>query len=191
MTDGRHVSSAVDVRTFRGPNIDSDHYFVAAEFQLCLEVWALLCIALRSCDDKEQLWRYPLKSLISSFFLYLISTTLADCRPTFPLLTQYGRNCHWFRAPTRNADAGKIAAYKKTFNETLSSIGVTNLHMRARYRRASKNARSSCESTSFSLFVLAELGQYRGCVSSVASQRVTMSAQVSFLWYQSSRSDLN
>ena len=31
---GRHVSSVLDVRTFKGPNIRSDHYFVAAKFRL-------------------------------------------------------------------------------------------------------------------------------------------------------------
>ena len=39
MIDGRHASSILDVRTFRGPNIDSDHYLVAAKAR------ARLCVA--------------------------------------------------------------------------------------------------------------------------------------------------
>ena len=76
--DGRHVTSVLDVCTFRSPNIDSDHYLVAAKFLVHCESWTL-----RSCDQKRQLGRSPLNSQISSVVPYLISATLVDCGPTF------------------------------------------------------------------------------------------------------------
>ncbi|XP_050339414.1 uncharacterized protein LOC126765720 [Bactrocera neohumeralis] len=36
MIEGRHVSSILNVRALRGPNIDSDHYLVAAKIRTCL-----------------------------------------------------------------------------------------------------------------------------------------------------------
>ena len=34
MIDGRHVSNVLDVRTFRDPNMDSDHYLVAGKVRM-------------------------------------------------------------------------------------------------------------------------------------------------------------
>ena len=34
MIDGRHISSILDVSTFRGSNFDSDRYLVATKFRL-------------------------------------------------------------------------------------------------------------------------------------------------------------
>ena len=33
MIDGRHISNLLDVRTYRGANIDSDHYMVACKIR--------------------------------------------------------------------------------------------------------------------------------------------------------------
>ena len=52
--DGRHVSSVLDVRTFRGSNIDLDHYFVAVKFRLLISASrSARPSALRKLDIKN------------------------------------------------------------------------------------------------------------------------------------------
>ena len=52
--DERHVSSVLDVRTFRGPSINSDHYLVAAKFRLRISTSrSAHSSALRKLDVKK------------------------------------------------------------------------------------------------------------------------------------------
>ena len=51
---GRHVSSVLDLSTFRGPNIDSDHYLVTSKFRLRISASRYArSSALRKLDAKK------------------------------------------------------------------------------------------------------------------------------------------
>ena len=81
--DGRHVSSVLDVSTFRDPNIDSVHYLVAAKFRLRMGASiSTRSSAFRNVDVKKVAIVKDCR--IRSVVHHLTSATLLDCGQTSP-----------------------------------------------------------------------------------------------------------
>ena len=128
MIDGRHASSVLDVRTFRGPNVYSDHYLVAAKFRLRISASRTArSSAFRKLDVRklrsqrtteafsaqlsDQLRRSPsnlrdIGGLWANSLRITAETDLGFERP--PQRNQ------WYYEERREAAAAKTAAYKKT-----------------------------------------------------------------------------
>ena len=128
--DGRHASSVLDVRTFRGVTVDSDHYLVAAKIRMRIsnaknvrpgarkldvaklhsqrtaEAYSARLSELLSStgsthDDPGRLWEHISHSMHSA-----AEQTIGFTRPT-------PRN-QWYDAECRQVNADKIAAYRRT-----------------------------------------------------------------------------
>ena len=51
--DGRHVSNVLNVRTFRGPNMDSDHFLVAAKVRMRISTSRVLLLLIFLDPDRD------------------------------------------------------------------------------------------------------------------------------------------
>ena len=89
MIDGTHVSSVLDVRTCKGPHIDSDHYLVVAKFRLRISALRTArSSALRKLDVKKlhsQRTAEAFSAQLSDKLVpYLMSARVVGCWETFP-----------------------------------------------------------------------------------------------------------
>ena len=91
MIDGRHVSNVLDVRTFRGPSIDSDHFLVAVKVRTRISasrsVPSGTQIKLDVKKLRSQRTSKSISAQLSSFINpNLLPITLVDYAPAFPTL---------------------------------------------------------------------------------------------------------
>ena len=149
MIDGTHVSSVLDVRTCRGPNIDSDHYLVVAKFRLRISALRTArSSALRKLDVKKlqsqrtaeafsaQLSDKLRRSLsnISDIggLLANISHSLRTTAENVPWFERRPQGNQWYDEECGEAAAAKNAAYKKTLQSAATRAIVENYREKRR-----------------------------------------------------------
>jgi sorting nexin-29 len=129
--DARHASSILDVRSCRGPNIDSDHYLVAAK------VRARLCVAKISRQDMPRkldieklqsqqhrdafsarlsgrLGQHPPTPINTSDMWTCISTAINTSAVEILGFQRPPKRNSWYDQECREATAAKNAAYRRT-----------------------------------------------------------------------------
>ncbi|XP_037957054.1 uncharacterized protein LOC119686977 [Teleopsis dalmanni] len=146
--DARHASSVLDVRSFRGPNIDSDHYLVAAKVRMRLStannvrsnVQKKLDVnKLRSRETAEafaaqlssRLNNQPSRSDNAGRQWGHISHSLRTTAEDVLGFQRPPRRNQWYDEECRQATAAKNAAYKRT----LQSAATRTVHEQYREMR--------------------------------------------------------
>ena len=111
--NGRHVSSVLDVRTFRSPNVDSDHYLVAAKFWLRISASRTVrSSALRKVDVRK---------LRSQRIAEAFSAQLSDKPRRSPYLSDIGGQWAYISHSLRTS-AETVLGYERHPNGTMSSV---------------------------------------------------------------------
>ncbi|XP_060665791.1 uncharacterized protein LOC132798086 [Drosophila nasuta] len=167
--DARHASNILDVRSCRGPNIDSDHYLVAAKIRtrLCVAKIARRS-ALRRLDigklQSQQaknafsthvsglLSRAPsIPQDISDMWALISHSLRASAEEVLGFQRPLTRN-PWYDQECRDATAAKDAAYRRTLQAGATRAIVDVYRLRRRYekrlfrRKKKEQERRECES---------------------------------------------
>ncbi|XP_037928856.1 uncharacterized protein LOC119663271 [Teleopsis dalmanni] len=146
--DARHASSVLDIRSFRGPNIDSDHYLVVAKVRMRLStentvrsnVQKKLDVSKLRSRETTEVFAAQLSSRLNNqpsrpdnpgrqwgHISHSLHTTAEDVlgfqRPP--------RRNQWYDEECRQATAAKNAAYKRT----LQSAATRTVHEQYREMR--------------------------------------------------------
>ena len=133
--DGMHVSSVLDVRTFKGPNVDSDTYLVATKFRLRINasMTAHSSWMLGSCDHKGQLRRSLSLSNVSDIGGQWtnISHSLRTTAETVLGFERPPQRNQWYDEDCREATAAKKVAYKKRCSQPLRDLLSRTIERRA------------------------------------------------------------
>ncbi|XP_054084799.1 uncharacterized protein LOC128921370 [Zeugodacus cucurbitae] len=153
--DGRHVSCVLDVRTLRGPNIDSDHYLVAAKIR------TRLCAAKNARQqtqgrfDVEKLQSQQTATKYSTRLALLLSESthqhlgirelwngISNSLRTAAAETigfRQRQKTSWYDEECRLAAERKQTAYPATLQTTTTRAGWD------RYRELKREARRICK----------------------------------------------
>ncbi|XP_051864351.1 uncharacterized protein LOC127566365 [Drosophila albomicans] len=167
--DARHASNILDVRSCRGPNIDSDHYLVAAKIRtrLCVAKIARRS-ALRRLDigklQSQQaknafsthvsglLSRAPsIPQDISDMWALISHSLRASAEEVLGFQRPLTRN-PWYDQECRDATAAKDAAYRRTLQAGATRAIVDVYRLRRRHekrlfrRKKKEQERRECES---------------------------------------------
>ena len=150
--DGRHASNVLDVRTFRGPNMDSDHYLVAAKVRLRISASR---IARSSAQRKLDVKKLRSQRTVESFSAQLsdklrqspsshddiggqwanISHSLRATAETVLGFERPPKRNQWYDEECRAATAAKNAAYKRTLQSAATRAIVEDYRERRKDER--------------------------------------------------------
>ncbi|XP_043064095.1 uncharacterized protein LOC122320085 [Drosophila ficusphila] len=139
--DARHASSVLDVRSCRGPNIDSDHYLVAAKIRTRL--WVAK-VARRGLLRRLDIGKLDQWALISHSLRTSAEEVIGFQRPPT-------RN-PWYDQECRDAKAAKDAAYRRTLQAGATRAVVEVYRLRRRdekrlfRRKKREHEKRECES---------------------------------------------
>nr|XP_043067136.1 uncharacterized protein LOC122321357 [Drosophila bipectinata] len=155
--DARHASNILDVRSFRGPNIDSDHYLVAAKIRtrLCVakiarrSVLRRLDIGKLQSQQAKNAFATHVSGLLSrapsipediSDMWALISHSLRASAEVLGFQRSVTRN-PWYDQKCHDATAAKDAAYRRTL-QAGATRAIVDVY---RSRRRDENAFSDAK----------------------------------------------
>ncbi|XP_043064519.1 uncharacterized protein LOC122320475 [Drosophila ficusphila] len=167
--DARHASSILDVRSFRGPNIDSDHWLVAAKVRTRLCVSKIVRRGLSRKPDFEKLHSQqtkdafstrlagllsqpsPMPESISDMWAHISHSLQASADEVLGFQGPPVRN-PWYDQECREATAAKDAAYQRTLQAGATRALVDAYRIRRKeekrlFRRKKRELeRRECES---------------------------------------------
>ncbi|XP_043063419.1 uncharacterized protein LOC122319764 [Drosophila ficusphila] len=167
--DARHASSILDVRSFRGPNIDSDHWLVAAKVRTRLCVSKIVRRGLSRKPDFEKLHSQQTKDAFSTRLAGLLSQPSPIPESISDMWAHISHSLQasadevlgfqgppvgnpWYDQECREATAAKDAAYQRTLQAGATRALVDAYRIRRReekrlFRRKKRELeRRECES---------------------------------------------
>ena len=150
--DGRHASSVLDVRTFRGVNIDSDHFLVAAKIRMRLcnaknvrsTAQRKLDVAKLQSQQTAEAYSAQLSELlhnpnsdpedVGGLWAHISHSMRTAAEKTIGFRRPPQRN-QWYDAECREVNAAKNAAYRRTLQSVVTRA------VRESYREKRKEER--------------------------------------------------
>ena len=120
--DVKHASNVFDVRTFRGPNVDSDHFLVMAKIRSGISTSKLKRDRVSSANTMRDALKHLSKKFSESEHWELCSNVILDTAKKVLNVNPPRRRSPWFDEKCAEAICGKNEARRKKLQRETRAV---------------------------------------------------------------------